>query len=158
MTTKLVKDTLWKADGVHWVIKDTLVHRYPKQGFSLEALDTIISYDNMGHMYLYRGADGSILYTDIPIDSISEEVTEPVVASVMRFADTCEASTMQFKTFTSFEPHYFKHGKEKKESANYDSVVDVLALPVLVLMTISFAYRSVMNNSWSKFFSELSST
>ena len=159
MTTKLVKDTLWKADGVHWVIKDTLVFHYPKQGYEAKALDTIIlSDDSNGFMYLYRSIDGTTLYLDRPIDKIHEDTIEPIVATVMRFADTCMPSTKVFKTFTSFEPHYFKHGIEKKESSNYDSVIDVASLPVLVLITIAYAYRAVMNNSWSKFFSELSST
>ncbi len=153
--TKLVKDTLWKDDGVHWVIKDTLVHHYPKQGFALESLDTIISYDNIGYMYLYRGADGSILYTDIPIDSIHEDVPEPVVVPVIRFADTVKASTKEFKTFTSFEPHYYNHGVEKKDANNYDSAVEILSLPILVLLTFSYLHRVITKNSWGNFIKDL---
>jgi hypothetical protein len=158
MTTKLVKDTLYKADGVNYITYDTLIFHYPKQGYEAKALDTIImSDDSNGFMYLYRSIDGSTVYLDKPIDKIHEDVPEPVVAPVMRFADTCMPSTKEFKTFTSFEPHYFKHGIEKKESANYDHVIDVASFPVLVLMTIAYAYRAVAKNSWGNFFSEIMS-
>jgi len=154
--TKLVKDTLYKADGVHYITYDTLVLHYPKQGYEAKALDTIIiSDDTNGFMYLYRSIDGSTVYLDRPIDKIHEDTIEPIVAPVIRFADTVKASTKEFKTFTSFEPHYFKHGIEKKEANNYDSAVEILSLPILVLLTFSYLHRVITNNSWGKLIHDL---
>jgi len=73
--------------------------------------------------------------------------------------DTIKVGDKLFPSPTPFIPHYYTHTEVVNvSSSNYDHVIDVASFPVLVLMTIAYAYRSVMNNSWSKFFSELSST
>jgi hypothetical protein len=156
MMTKLVKDTLYKADGVHYITYDTLVMHYSKQGYEAKALDTIIiSDDSNGFMYLYRSIDGSTVYLDRPIDKIHEDTVEHISAPIIRFADTVKPSSKEFKTFTSFEPHYFKHGVEKKEVNNYDSAVEILSLPLLVLFTISYLHRVITKNSWGNFIKDL---
>jgi hypothetical protein len=73
--------------------------------------------------------------------------------------DTIKVGDKAFPSPTPFIPHYRTHTESVKcANANYDSVIDVASLPALVLITIAYAYRAVMNNSWSKLFSELSST
>jgi hypothetical protein len=101
---------------------------------------------------LYKDVFGNIFYMEPEVKQ--EEKKEVSLNSF----DTIKVGDKVYPAPTHFVPHYRTHTESVKcVNDNYDSVVDVLSLPVLVLMTISFAYRSVMNNSWTKLFKELSS-
>ena len=100
---------------------------------------------------LYKDVFGNLFYMEPEVKQEKKEFS-------LNSFDTIKVGDKVFPAATPFVPHYFTHVEAVKPVNNLDSVFEVMSLPVLVLITIAYTYRAVMNNSWSKFFSELSST
>jgi hypothetical protein len=101
---------------------------------------------------LYKDVFGNIFYMDP-----EEEATEINEVQLNSF-DTIKVGDKVYPAPTPFVPHYYTHAESvNATSHNYDNVIDVASLPVLVLMTIAYAYRAVAKNSWGNFFSEIMS-
>jgi len=101
---------------------------------------------------LYKDVFGNIFYMDS-----EEEATEINEVQLNSF-DTIKVGDKVYPSATPFVPHYYTHAESvNATSNNYDNVIDVASLPVLVLMTIAYAYRAVVKNSWGNFFSEIMS-
>ena len=101
---------------------------------------------------LYKDVFGNIFYMEPEVKQ--EEKKEVQLNSF----DTIKVGDKVYPSATPFVPHYYAHTEVVVNATNYDSVIDIVSFPVLVLMTIAYAYRAMVNNSWSKLFSELSST
>lgn len=99
---------------------------------------------------LYKDIFGNLFYMEPEVKQEKKEVS-------LNSFDTIKVGDKVFPSATPFVPHYFTHTEVVSNVNNYDSVVDIVSFPVLVLMSIAYAYRAMVRNSWSNFFKELSS-
>jgi hypothetical protein len=98
---------------------------------------------------LYKDVFGNIFYMDTEVQQ--EEEIEVQLNSF----DTIKVGDKIFPSATPFTPHYFTHTEEVKQVNNYDSAVEILSLPILVLLTFSYLNRVLTNNSWRKLIHDL---
>ena len=85
---------------------------------------------------LYKDVFGNVFYMEPDVKQ--EEKKEVQLNSF----DTIKVGDKVYPAPRAFVPHYFTHTESVRDiDSNYDNVIDIVSLPVLVLMTIAYAYR-----------------
>jgi hypothetical protein len=111
----------------------------------------IAKMNSHGEMsYIYLDANGDTIMIDTPFVEEATD-TEPMINTVYP-SDTIQPSSYQFGDMSKATVQYPSNSIYRPYKMSNDDIVQAVYLPFLILMTVSFLYKSVINGAWTKLF------
>jgi hypothetical protein len=143
-------DTLIEYDYV--VVNDVEEPQAPIVETGYDSIRIVPVSDGFGnYMYLYLH-DGDTILTDMQTEP-QQQTEKPMITFYP--SDTIKPSNYQFGTLSRYTVKYYDKPTYTTHKTSNDDVATIVYLPLMVLITIAYLNRCIINNSWGKLISDL---